>query len=98
MGPLATALPVDSVTSHPKNKKEQNKSEYMYVCVCVYINIYISAPSWSRVQRNPTDFGVCVCVWSRNLENEAMAPVWPQRQRKKYMYIANIHIPAYVPS
>jgi len=36
----------------------------------VCCQVEVSATDWSLVQRSPTDCGVSLCVWSRNLENE----------------------------
>ena len=55
--------------------------------------VEVSATSLSLVQRSATDCDALLCVWSRNLKNEeALAHVGPQRQRKKnvYMYVYKI--------
>jgi hypothetical protein len=57
----------------------------MDVCLlwllCCQVEVY--AKGRSLVQRSPTDCGVTMCVWSRNLTNEAaLARVGLLRQRK----------------
>ena len=41
------------------------------VVIVVCCQVEVSATGWSLVQRSATDCGVCHCVWSRNLKNEA---------------------------
>jgi hypothetical protein len=43
---------------------------YLSVASIVGGQVEVSAISWSLVQRNTTDCGASLCVWSRNLVNE----------------------------
>ena len=46
---------------------------WMFVVNVLCCQVEVCATSWSLVQRSPTDCGTSLCMWSRNVNEEALA-------------------------